>query len=63
MAMFTAIWSLSGLIMPPLFGYLADLFDDEFMFLCASIWATLLLAGWVALEHLKGTPQQHQEAI
>jgi len=63
MAMFTAIWSLSGLIMPPLFGYLADLFDDEFMFLCASIWATLLLGGWVALEHLKGTPKQHQEAI
>jgi len=57
MAMFTAIWSLSGLLMPPLFGAIADRYDDTLMFLLAAMWATIALGGWAALEHRLGSPR------
>ena len=57
MAMFTAIWSLSGLLMPPLFGAIADRYDDTLMFLLAAMWATIALGGWAALEHRLAAPR------
>ena len=60
MAMFTAIWSLSGLLMPPLFGSISDRYDDSLMFLLAAMWATLSLVGWVTLEHRLAKPGQER---
>ena len=51
MTMFTAIWTFSGLIVPPLFGWIADSQGDSLMFLVAGMWATAFLGGWLALEH------------
>lgn len=51
MAMFTAIWALSGLLLPPIFGSVSDALDDHAMFLLAGFSANLFLMGWVVLEH------------
>lgn len=50
MSAFTATWQATELVMPPLFGLLADRQDDAVMY-AGAVGATLLgLVAWVALE-------------
>ena len=58
LTMFTAIWTLSGLIIPPIFGAIADTTGDALMFLIAGMGATAFLGGWLVLEHRFSPPTQ-----
>ncbi|MBU1429425.1 MFS transporter [Myxococcota bacterium] len=51
MAGFTALWDLSALTLPPLFGRVADQHDDGVMFAAAALSALLGLTSWAWMEH------------
>ena len=55
-AMFTALWEVCGLVLPPVLGAIADRWDDATMYGAASIVALLCVAGWAVLERRHGTP-------
>lgn len=57
LAGFTALWEMSTLILPPLFGRVADAFDDATMFALAAVYAAVGLALWAVLEHNTATSQ------
>ena len=54
LAMFTALWDVAFLSVPPLFGALADARGDGYMFTAAGLLATVALAFWIAAEHRWG---------
>jgi MFS family permease len=54
LTMFTSLWELSALLLTPLFGRVADLFDDATMFSLLALSGVLVLAFWVRLEHRHG---------
>lgn len=54
LATFTAEWELMALSLTPLFGLVADHFDDRTMFGLAAIGAIGGLAAWAAVEHRAG---------
>lgn len=51
LAAFTAQWELSAVALTPLFGLVADRFDDRTMFASIALIAVVGLAAWVAVEH------------
>ncbi|MCB9523348.1 MAG: MFS transporter [Myxococcales bacterium] len=57
MAGFTALWEVTALALPPLFGLWADRHDDATMFATAAVMAVLGLVAWVLLEH-RAVPAQ-----
>jgi MFS family permease len=54
LAMFTALWGLSELIVTPSFGVIADHYGEMFMFWLAGTIAVVALCGWLVLEHTQG---------
>lgn len=54
MAMFTALWDVAFLAVPPLFGALADARGDGYMFSAAGLLATGALVVWIGAEHRWG---------
>ena len=54
MSMFTALWDVAFLAVPPLFGALADARGDGYMFTAAGLLATVALAFWIGAEHRWG---------
>ena len=61
MSMFTALWDVAFLAVPPAFGALADARGDGFMFTTAGLLATVALAGWMAAEHQWGVTRGPDE--
>ena len=53
-ALFTALWGVSELLITPLFGAIADARGDAAMFVLAACAAVVCLLIWAALEHLVG---------
>ncbi|MDF1561901.1 MAG: MFS transporter [Deltaproteobacteria bacterium] len=51
MALYTALFALAALVLTPVFGGIADRWDDATMFSFAAVVGTAVLALWVALEH------------
>ncbi len=56
LAMFTALWDVAHLLVPPLFGLLSDRCGDWFMFRTAALCSALAMFVWVAAEHRLGAP-------
>lgn len=54
LAMYTAIWELSALGLTPLYGRVADAFDDATMFALLSVMSTAVLGVWTLAEHRLG---------
>ena len=54
LAMYTALWELSRLVLTPMYGYIADRFDDATMFSLLVICSVFVLAIWAVLEHTMG---------
>ena len=54
LAMFTALWGLSELVISPTFGLIADHKGEQFMFWFAGAISLGALIVWIALEHLLG---------
>ncbi len=52
LAAFTALWEVAGLALTPVFGYVADHWDDATMFALATLFGLLGLAAWALWEHL-----------
>lgn len=52
LALFTALWSGSELLLAPRFGRLADSHGDSLMFAGLAIFALIGLSVWVILEHM-----------
>lgn len=57
MTAFTALWSVSQLALPPIFGAIADLYDDATMFSLAALVVIVVMTGWAVLEHRHGAPR------
>lgn len=51
LATFTFTWELSGLVLAPAFGLLADLTDDATMLATAAVFGMLGLSAWAVWEH------------
>jgi MFS family permease len=51
-AFFTALFDVAALLVTPLFGMLADAYDDSTMFAAGAVLAAFGLALWAALEML-----------
>jgi hypothetical protein len=51
LAAFTFTWELSGLVLTPLFGRLADETDDATMLSGAAVFGLVGLAAWAVWEH------------
>ncbi|MCA9564024.1 MAG: MFS transporter [Myxococcales bacterium] len=47
---YTAIWELSRLVLTPMFGAIADQYDDATMFASLALGSLILMVPWVALE-------------
>jgi len=54
LAMFTALWEVSALILTPLFGWVADSYDDATMFSLLAVSGVVVLLFWLRLEHRYG---------
>jgi MFS family permease len=54
LALFTALWGASELLVSPVFGVVADRLGDGAMFNLAAVSGILCLAGWLLLEHRFG---------
>ena len=54
LATFTFTWELSGLVLTPVFGRLADATDDATMLATASLFGVVGLAAWALWEHRVG---------
>jgi len=61
LAMFTALWGLSELLVSPSFGVIADVYGEMFMFWLAGTVGVVALCAWMALEHPQG-PKSRQPA-
>ncbi len=55
-AMFTALWGLSELVVSPIFGHVADVHGDATMFNLAAALGLLALLSWALLERRFGEP-------
>lgn len=51
---FTGLWDLSRLVLTPIFGVIADRYDDPTMFSAAAVFAVLGLVVWATLEAMLG---------
>ncbi len=56
MAMMTGIWEVTSLCLTPLFGYIADLYSDQTMFLVLAAFAGVGGMAWILLE--KALPKE-----
>ncbi len=54
LAMFTALWDVAFLLVPPAFGAVADRHGDGYMFSAAALLGTVSMVGWLAAEHRWG---------
>ncbi len=54
LALYTALWAASSLILTPFFSSVADTWDDATMFSLAAMAGTAVLAAWVLIEHFLG---------
>lgn len=54
LAMYTAVWELSALSLTPMYGMIADSYDDATMFAMLVVNSALVMAGWAVLEHKLG---------
>ena len=54
LAVFTALWGVTELLVAPLFGAIADRWGDAAMFVTASLGGIAALLLWLPLEHLFG---------
>jgi predicted MFS family arabinose efflux permease len=52
LALYTALWAASSLLLTPIFGAVADAWDDASMFSLAATVAVAVLTVWVGVEHL-----------
>jgi MFS family permease len=50
-AMFTAIWEVTSLGATPVFGWIADTYDESTMFALAAVIVTVASGLWIILEH------------
>ena len=62
LAMFTALWALTGLIFPPLIGGFGDRHGDGAMFALTALVALGLTVLWALLEHLVAAPSRVKNA-
>ncbi len=51
LATFTFTWELSGLVLTPLFGWIADVTDDATMLTTATLFGMVGLSAWAVWEH------------
>lgn len=51
MALFTAIWEITSLVAPPVFGLIADRTSSAVMFASAALGVVVCATAWAALEH------------
>lgn len=54
LAMFTALWEVTALVLPPVLGWIGDLHGDDILFLCAASGGAVMIAGWIGLERRLG---------
>ena len=60
LAMFTALWGLSELLVSPTFGVVADRYGEMFMFWLAGAAGVVALLAWLLLELLLAMSYQRR---
>ncbi|MCG8416724.1 MAG: MFS transporter [Proteobacteria bacterium] len=53
-ALYTALWGVTELVLVPLFGYVADLYGDATLYTSATLGALLCMVAWFVIEHRWG---------
>ena len=49
-AFYTLLWDLSGLLLTPVFGFVANQYSDRMMYLGAALVSLILMPLWFRLE-------------